>query len=209
MTISEWLKTIGMERYAPVFEANHLSFENLDAVTEADLESIGIPLGHRKNILKEIHLLQSRDALERSKNQVKAAKKRVGRFVITLLVLAMLAGGAIGYAMRAGDGALGVEITRGLLGGALGWLCGCLYMLPTLLAFERENKFRWAIAISNVFSGVTGIGWVILLLLGLKKIDGGQALALAAFTDSTSWRMHAGESGILSGKPRFPNTGTP
>lgn len=186
MTISEWLKTIGMERYAPVFEANHLSFENLDAVTEADLESLGIPLGFRKNILKEIQLLQSRAVLERSKNQSRVAKKRVGRFVITLLVLAMLAGGFFGYAERPTDGALGVEITQGLLGGVLGWLCGCFYMLPTLLAFERENKFRWAIAISNVFSGVTVIGWVILLLLGLKKIDGGQALALAAFTGSTS-----------------------
>jgi len=186
MTIGEWLKTIGMEQYILVFENNHLSFDNLESVTEADLESIGIPLGHRKNIFKEFQLLQSRTTLTTAENQGRIAKKKVRKFTNTMLIISLLGGGIIGYAFRETDGTIGIDVTLGILGGAMVCMCGYFYMLPTLLAFERQNKFRWAIAIGNIFAGVTVVGWVILLFLGLQKINGGQAAVLAVVTDSTS-----------------------
>lgn len=186
MTIGEWLKSIGMEQYISVFENNHLSFDNLESVTEADLANIGIPLGHRKNILKEFKMLQNKDALEKVEEQRMVAKRRVRRFTTIVLILFVLGGGAFGYAVKKPDETVAIAIVPGLLGGIMVWLFGYMYMLPTILAFKRQNKFRWAIGIGNVFAGVTVIGWVILLCLGLKKIDGGQAVALAVLTDSTS-----------------------
>jgi len=52
MTVFEWLAAIGLERYAPVFEENAIDLSVLPELTDADLASIGVLLGHRKKILK-------------------------------------------------------------------------------------------------------------------------------------------------------------
>jgi hypothetical protein len=202
MNIGEWLKDIGMEQYLSAFESNHLSLDNLDSVTEADLESIGIPLGHRKTILKEIQRRESGRALAEDGAQRQMAEKRVCKVVARTQNFSMLVGGVLMALYCAFDpemaGSMPIsgiwgEVLFGVMGfiggaivGVIFWLPIYLYMLPTVFAFKRQNKFRWAIAIANVFLGVTLIGWVILLFLGLKKIDGTQAVVLAAFSDSTA-----------------------
>jgi hypothetical protein len=47
--IAEWLAKIGLERYAPVFINNDIDVEVLRHLTDADLERIGVSLGHRRN----------------------------------------------------------------------------------------------------------------------------------------------------------------
>jgi len=47
--IAEWLAKIGLERYAPVFIDNDVDVEVLRYLTHADLERIGVSLGHRRN----------------------------------------------------------------------------------------------------------------------------------------------------------------
>ena len=51
-TIDQWLAEIGMERYAPLFEAQHIELDVIAHLTDADLKEIGIAaLGDRKRIL--------------------------------------------------------------------------------------------------------------------------------------------------------------
>ena len=52
--ITEWLAEIGLERYAPTFEENDIEVSVLRHLTDADLEKIGISLGHRRKILAAI-----------------------------------------------------------------------------------------------------------------------------------------------------------
>ncbi len=52
--IAAWLRELGLERYADAFEANAIDHEVLPDVTEADLEKLGVLLGHRKKLLKAI-----------------------------------------------------------------------------------------------------------------------------------------------------------
>lgn len=52
MTVAEWLIELGLDRYVSVFEENAVDFETLPELTDADLASIGVLLGHRKKILK-------------------------------------------------------------------------------------------------------------------------------------------------------------
>jgi class 3 adenylate cyclase/predicted ATPase len=52
-----WLGGIGLSQYATVFVENAIDFEILADVTEADLEKLGVPLGHRKRILRAIAAL--------------------------------------------------------------------------------------------------------------------------------------------------------
>ena len=54
MDIGAWLRDLGLERYADAFEANAIDHEVLSELTEADLEKLGVLLGHRKKLLKAI-----------------------------------------------------------------------------------------------------------------------------------------------------------
>lgn len=52
--IRQWLADLELSRYGDVFEQNDLDFDVLSALSEADLEQIGVSLGHRKRILRAI-----------------------------------------------------------------------------------------------------------------------------------------------------------
>jgi class 3 adenylate cyclase len=54
MDIAEWLRGLSLERYAETFRDNAIELETLPELTEADLEKIGVLLGHRKIMLKAI-----------------------------------------------------------------------------------------------------------------------------------------------------------
>ena len=54
MDIAAWLRGLSLERYAEAFRDNAIELEVLPELTEADLEKIGVLLGHRKIMLKAI-----------------------------------------------------------------------------------------------------------------------------------------------------------
>jgi class 3 adenylate cyclase len=60
--IGAWLRDLGLERYADAFEANAIDFEVLSELTDADLEKLGVLLGHRKKLLKAIAALAGQAA---------------------------------------------------------------------------------------------------------------------------------------------------
>src|SRR5215469_6621391 len=54
MDIAAWLRGLSLERYAEAFRDNAIELEVLPELSEADLEKIGVLLGHRKIMLKAI-----------------------------------------------------------------------------------------------------------------------------------------------------------
>ncbi|MER5889042.1 superinfection immunity protein [Streptomyces sp. NPDC001941] len=44
-----------------------------------------------------------------------------------------------------------------------------VYLLPSLIAFNRTHEKRWLILAVNVLLGGSGIGWGIALYLALRK----------------------------------------
>jgi len=52
--INRWLENIGLGEYATVFVENAIDEDILSDLSDADLEKIGVKLGHRKKILKTI-----------------------------------------------------------------------------------------------------------------------------------------------------------
>jgi predicted ATPase/class 3 adenylate cyclase len=52
--IAEWLAKIGLERYAAAFADNDIDVSVLGYLTDADLEKIGVSLGHRRRLLAAI-----------------------------------------------------------------------------------------------------------------------------------------------------------
>jgi predicted ATPase/class 3 adenylate cyclase len=73
--IGAWLQDLGLERYADAFEANAIDHEVLSEVTEADLEKLGVLLGHRKKLLKAIADLAARAGDAAPASAAKAAPR--------------------------------------------------------------------------------------------------------------------------------------
>src|SRR4051794_28924840 len=57
--VAAWLRGLGLERYARLFGDNAIDAEVLPELSDADLEKLGIPLGHRKRLLRAIAALRA------------------------------------------------------------------------------------------------------------------------------------------------------
>ncbi len=54
MDLGGWLRSLGLDQYEANFRANEIDIDVLPELTEIDLEKLGVPLGHRKRLLKAI-----------------------------------------------------------------------------------------------------------------------------------------------------------
>jgi len=54
-----WLRDLELERYVEAFQENAIDAETLPELTDADLEKLGVRLGHRKRLLKAIAELRA------------------------------------------------------------------------------------------------------------------------------------------------------
>ena len=55
--IAQWLRSLGLGRYEQAFRDNDIDGEVLADLDDADLEKLGVSLGHRKKLLKAIAAL--------------------------------------------------------------------------------------------------------------------------------------------------------
>jgi hypothetical protein len=69
----EWLRGLGLGQYEIAFRENEIDAEVLSDLTETDLEKLGLPLGHRKRLLKAIANLTARAELPGSSNPARAS----------------------------------------------------------------------------------------------------------------------------------------
>ena len=53
-TIEDWLSQLGLGEYVEAFVQNDVDLRALPHLTEADLQTLGVSLGHRKIILATI-----------------------------------------------------------------------------------------------------------------------------------------------------------
>ena len=61
MDIGGWLRSLGLEQYEVAFHANAVDADVLRDLTDQDLKKLGVPLGHRRKLLRAIAALD--DAL--------------------------------------------------------------------------------------------------------------------------------------------------
>src|ERR1700688_2897090 len=57
MDIGGWLRGLGLGQYLATFRENEIDAEVLPELAESDLSQLGVPLGHRKRLLKAIAAL--------------------------------------------------------------------------------------------------------------------------------------------------------
>jgi hypothetical protein len=59
LDIGDWLRQLGLERYAQAFRDNDIVPSVLPELTDADLKELGFTLGHRRLLLKAIEELEA------------------------------------------------------------------------------------------------------------------------------------------------------
>jgi class 3 adenylate cyclase/predicted ATPase len=63
MDVGGWLRSLGLGRYEALFRASEIDADILPELTDVDLEKLGIPLGHRKRLLRAISGLTAAEPL--------------------------------------------------------------------------------------------------------------------------------------------------
>ena len=76
MDIADWLRGLSLERYAETFRDNAIELEVLPELSEADLEKLGVLLGHRKIMLKAIAALRAPASQPWQSRRHRAATRR-------------------------------------------------------------------------------------------------------------------------------------
>ena len=54
MDVGGWLRSLGLGQYEALFRASEIDADILPELTDLDLEKLGVPLGHRKRLLRAI-----------------------------------------------------------------------------------------------------------------------------------------------------------
>ena len=54
MEVADWLRGLNLSQYEAVFRDNEIDWEVLPDLTDFDLEKLGVPMGHRKKMLRAI-----------------------------------------------------------------------------------------------------------------------------------------------------------
>jgi class 3 adenylate cyclase len=63
MDVGGWLRNLGLGQYEALFRANEIDTDILPELTEVDFEKLGVPLGHRKRLLRAISGLTAAETL--------------------------------------------------------------------------------------------------------------------------------------------------
>ncbi len=64
--IAQWLEGIGLSRYAQAFADNDIDLEVLSDLDDADLEKLGVSMGHRKKLLRAIVTLSDNSGADQT-----------------------------------------------------------------------------------------------------------------------------------------------
>jgi class 3 adenylate cyclase/tetratricopeptide (TPR) repeat protein len=78
-----WLRELGLERYGAVFAENDVDLDALRLLTDAELEKLGVSLGHRKKLLKAIEALRSADTIAPPRSPDSYTPKHLAEKILT------------------------------------------------------------------------------------------------------------------------------
>jgi len=72
--IGDWLRNLGLPQYEAAFREHAIEIDVLSELSEGDLEALGLPLGHRKRLLKAISVL---GAIEQKPSEAESELQRM------------------------------------------------------------------------------------------------------------------------------------
>jgi class 3 adenylate cyclase/predicted ATPase len=76
MDVGVWLQQLGLGQYAAAFRESEIDADVLPELTETDLEKLGLPMGHRKRVLRAIANLAATESLAAGARKAPPALQR-------------------------------------------------------------------------------------------------------------------------------------
>jgi class 3 adenylate cyclase/predicted ATPase len=97
MDVGAWLRGLGLGQYEGTFRDSEIEADILPELAETDLEKLGLPLGHRKRILKAIEILGDADKTSATASQERPvpAKDTAERRQLTVMFCDLVGSTAI------------------------------------------------------------------------------------------------------------------
>ena len=86
MDVANWLRSLGLDKYEPIFIANAIDMDVLPGLTELDFEKIGIPLGDRKRLARAIDVLAGSLGREATPGEPAPSTKPAERRHLTVMI---------------------------------------------------------------------------------------------------------------------------
>jgi hypothetical protein len=65
MNVGDWLRSLSLDQYVATFRDNAIDDVALADLTDSDLEKLGVPMGHRKRLMKAIAGLDADNSHDR------------------------------------------------------------------------------------------------------------------------------------------------
>jgi len=95
LDLDAWLEGVGLGQYRALFAEQAIDRDVLPDLTDDDLTRLGVPLGHRKKLLKAIDALLGRDGTEQAAAKPARARSDAERRQLTVLNCDMVGSTAI------------------------------------------------------------------------------------------------------------------
>jgi hypothetical protein len=99
MNVGAWLCGLGLGQYETIFRESEIDAEVLPDLTEGDFNQLGVPLGHRKRLLKAIAALGTAESAAKPSSPAPASSSAAAeRRPITVMFCDLV--GSISLAAR-------------------------------------------------------------------------------------------------------------
>jgi len=173
--LQTWLKELGLEQYASVLAENDIDLEILSDLSEGDLEKLGLSLGHRRKLLRELAKLQPDSALTTVAGPtetppVTPATLTAERRQVTVLFSDLVGSTALANALDPEEMSLLIRRYQDACAGAIARFDGFIakFMGDGVLAYFGYPQAQEDAVQRAVYAGLA----VIESLMGLRRPDG-------------------------------------
>jgi class 3 adenylate cyclase/tetratricopeptide (TPR) repeat protein len=163
--IDEWLESIGLGEYAQLFAENAIDLSVVRDLTEQDLKSLGVVLGHRRKLLRAISKLDGTALAPRETTTKPATPEEAERRHLTLMFCDMVGSTALAARLDPEDMWRVIHAYQVCIGTVIGRHQGMIarYMGDGILAYfgypraqedDAEQAVRAALAIVDAVTNL-------------------------------------------------------
>jgi class 3 adenylate cyclase/predicted ATPase len=85
MEVGDWLRGLGLGQYEDLFRANEIDGDVLPDLTEGDFEKLGVPMGHRKRLLKAAATFRTAETAAPERSSASTAAEAAERRQLTVM----------------------------------------------------------------------------------------------------------------------------
>jgi len=214
--LERWLETQGLQQYARAFAANDVDFDVLVELTDADLEKLGVSLGHRRRLLRALERLRTEPPASKPGDSHQAADSDSGeaeRRQLTVLFCDLVASTELANALDPEDASAYIRRFQDACAGAVARFHGIVakFMGDGVLAYfgypradenAAEHAIRSALAIVDaagllrrpdgcVFQVRVGIATGIVVVGDLIGAGSARERSIAGETPNLAARLQA------------------